>query len=338
MPSSSNLIGHKEQIQSLVADLEADNVAHAYLFAGQKHLGKFTIAKWFAKKLLTIDAEGPDEQKRLAHEVDRLIHPDLLVIDQLWIEDVCEDFEVIARTSNVPQQERAKKGAKTDTISIDDIRALQERLHEVGGGRYRCCLIRSVERMQDEAVNALLKILEEPPAGVVFLLTSESASLLLPTLVSRARVLRFFPLPARDLHTLLQSVPVRPDDRPGGPQDDAQFLLRLAQGAPGVVLRMKGDPDSLRAERQRHAQAAAFWHAQSLAERLKLLEPLAERGDDAQRYLLHLAIALREEREDAAGLQGEVQVDALRELVRDLQTNASRPLLVQRFALAVSGL
>ncbi len=323
MPSASPLIGHEDQIRSLLADVEADNVTHAYLFTGKSHIGKFTAAKWFAHTLLTADAAGAEELVRLHHEIDKLIHQDFFVIDQLWIEGVCEDFDVIARTSNVPQQERAKKKAKTDTVGIDDIRSLQERLHEVSGGKYRCCLIRNVDRLQEEAVNALLKILEEPPAGVVFILTATSTSSLLPTLVSRARVLRFFPLPTRLLHPLVQDAP---------PQD-AQFLLRLAQGAPGVVLRLKDDPDLLRAERQRYSQAVAFWHASTLAERLKLLEPLTERTDDARQYLLHLSLALREEREAIPV----PRALALQDLVRDLQmTNVSRPLLLQRFALAIS--
>ncbi|MFA6523789.1 MAG: hypothetical protein WCS85_05485 [Candidatus Peribacteraceae bacterium] len=316
------IIGHESQLQALLADKEADNVAHAYLFAGRKHLGKFTVAKRFAQELLTVDAESDEEKMRLGHDIDRLLHPDLFVIDRLWIEDVCEDFEVIAKSSNVPQQDRMKNGAKTDTIGIDDIRALQERLHEVSGGRYRCCLIRSAERLHEEAVNALLKILEEPPPGVVFLLTTESLPQLLPTLISRSRVLRFAPLPTEEMIPLVAGIA----------EDDAQFLLRLAQGAPGVILSMKDDPDRLRSERQGYAAALHFWRSHSLGERLRHLQPLSERGEEAEQFLLHLALALREEQSASYP----EQAMALRALTADLRTNASRPLLLQRFALAVS--
>lgn len=317
------IIGHQAQIQALLADKEATNVSHAYLFAGRKHLGKFTVASWFARELLTIDAGDDAERTRLGHDIDRLLHPDLFVIDRLWIEEVCEDFDVIAKSSNVPQQHRAKQPtAKTDTVGIDDIRALQERLHEVSGGRYRCCLIRSAERLQDEAVNALLKILEEPPPGVTFLLTTESLPSLLPTLISRSRVLRFSPLPVKEMFPLVAGIP----------EEDAQFLLRLAQGAPGVVLGMKDDPDRLRLERQGYAAALHFWRSHSLGERLRHLQPLSERGKEAEQFLLHLALALREEQSTFFP----EQAMALRALTADLRTNASRPLLLQRFALAVS--
>jgi len=321
MPSSTDIIGHESQIEALRSDIASDNVAHAYLFAGKPHLGKFTVAKWFARELLTSDARDDADRTQLLREIDRLLHPDLLVIDQLWMEDICEDFDVLAKSSNVPQQHRAKAGAKTDTISVDDVRALQDRLHEVSTGRFRCCLIRGAERMQAEAVNTLLKIVEEPPPGVVFLLTTESASALLPTLVSRSRVVRFSPVPLPLLTSLVADAST----------DDAQFLLRLAQGAPGIILRMKADPDALRLERQQYASALAFWHASSLAERLQLLKPLEAKGEDAQRFLLHLALALREERGDALS----DRAAALHGLLRNLKTNASRPLLAQKFAMEV---
>jgi DNA polymerase-3 subunit delta' len=320
MVPSTEIIGHESQLQALRKDLETDNVAHAYLFAGKRHLGKFTAAKWFAETLLLSDVSETEREKR-RHEIDRLLYRDLLVIDQLWIEESCEDFDVIARYSNVPQQHRQKAKAKTDSISIEDIRALQGQLHEVGGGRFRCCLIRSVERMQEEAVNALLKILEEPPPGVVFLLTTEHQSRLLPTLVSRTRVLRFSPLSRKELVPLVRDANA----------EDASFLLRLSQGAPGVILRLRGDPDLLRAERQRYTNALSFWHARTLGERLRQLEPLNERGEDAEQFLLHLALALREERTPDSVRR----TAALLQLTRDLRTNASKPLLAQRFALAV---
>lgn len=323
MAALADIIGHALQVQSLQEDLALGNVAHAYLFAGKKHLGKCTVARWFAQALLTVDAKDAQERGKIERDIERLLHPDLLVIDRLWIEEVCEDNDLIAQYSNVPQQHRVKAGAKTDTISIEDIRALQERLHEVSGGRFRCCIIRSVERLQEEAVNALLKILEEPPPGVVFLLTTESFSSLLPTLVSRSRILHFASVPTSALIPLVSEAP----------PDDAQFLLRLAQGAPGIIFQYRDDPDALRGERQRYAQAVAFWHASTLLERMRLLEPLHERTAESHEYLLHLFLALWEELPS----QREAFMQPLLTLARDLRTNASRPLLTQRFACSITG-
>lgn len=315
-----DIIGHTRQRAELAADLEGGHVAHAYLFAGPPSIGKTMIARRFARSLL-LEGIGAEERERTAYEIDRLLHPDLLVLDDLWIEDVREDWDVIARSSNVPQQHRSKaaKIMKTDTISIDDVRVIQERLYETGRGRWCCCIVRSVERMRDEAASAFLKILEEPPEGRVFLLTTESLTSLLPTIVSRTRVVHFDRVPEKEMQPLVA----------GLPEAEAHFLLHLSQGAPGIARRLREDPEQLRNERLLHSRALSFWTGTALSERLKLLMPLAKRGGEADRLLLHLALTLREH-----GVQPSSE-RALADLVRGLETNAHRQLLVQRFALAI---
>ncbi|OGJ59625.1 hypothetical protein A2881_03200 [Candidatus Peribacteria bacterium RIFCSPHIGHO2_01_FULL_55_13] len=311
------IVGHEDQRAALTSDIASDNVSHAYLFHGPEHLGKMTTALWFARELL---CSGTNEEECAAvqHQIERLTHPDLFVVDQLWMEETCEDWNVIAKSSNVPQGHRAKAGAKTDTISIDDIRELQSRLYEKGLSKYRCCVIRSAERMQDNASNALLKILEEPPAGLVFILTTASSSVILPTIVSRSRTLPF----RRVSEAALKSMISESD------ADDQQFILSLAQGAPGVVRTLADDPDMLRAHRLLKGKAVAFWQARALADRLQHLVPLLERGEEADRFLLHLALTLRE----TPGRSAE-SAHALLELLRGLKTNAHRQILVQRFAV-----
>ncbi len=348
MTASDAILGHRSQLTALGKDLALNNVSNAYIFSGARHLGKFSIAKRFGRELLC-DGLSPEESGAVDEQIRRLLHPDFLVIDQLWIEDVCEDFAVLGKSSNIPQQHRAKNSpAKTDKISIDDIRAVQERLHEVGAGRYRCCIIRSVERMQTEAVSALLKILEEPPEGVVFLLTTQNIASLPPTLVSRARVLHFTRLTDAELDPLLTgaspstSLPPSPSGygRAGRAGDEErQFLLRVAQGAPGVIKRLRDNPDLLRAERQVYSNALAFWHSRSNVERLQLLSPLHERSAEAEKFLLHLYLAFREEHAGAhhdAPLHDPSSVRHLTELSRNLETNVNRQLLAQKFVLELA--
>lgn len=311
------IIGHKEHCAALLSDIASENVSHAYLFAGPEHLGKRTMALWFARELLRV-GKDPEQCVQIEHEIERLMHPDLFILDQLWMEETCEDWSMIARTSNVPQGHRQKSGAKTDTISIDDIRALQQRLYETGLSRYRSCIIRSAERMQENASNALLKILEEPPAGLVFILTASSSGALLPTITSRVRVLPFRRVPEPILLSLL----------PDTSKDDKQFILSLARGAPGVVQMLRSDPDMLRAHRLLKGKAAAFWQAKALADRLQHLTPLVERGEEADQFLLHLSLALRE-----MPAPNHRSTQALLELLRGLKTNAQRQIIIQRFAV-----
>lgn len=320
MEAPAEIVGHVLPIAALLQDLASDNIAHAYLFVGPPRLGKFTIARWFADALLCL-GRTPEDAAAVREATRRLIHPDLLILDQLWIEGICEDWEMIGRRSNVPQEHRKKAGARSDRIGIDDVRVIHDRLHISGSGRYRCCCIRRIERMEDPPANAFLKILEEPPEGRVFLLTADSLDAVLPTVVSRTRVLRFQRLPTQTLFPLVADLP----------EEDRHFLLHVAQGAPGAIRRLRSDPDTLRRERLLHSRALTFWRTSSFAQRLKTLEPMAEDTEEARSFLLHLALALREE-----GPAHPLQEQALRQLIHALQTNVQRPLLLQQFALAVS--
>ncbi len=321
MPKLQKIIGHASQQEQLRGDLEQGNIAHAYLFSGPRHLGKMPLALQFAYELLSTDV--PEEKHpEVLSQFERLTHPDLLVLDQLWMEDVCDDWDAIAKTSNVPQRHRSKAPAsKTDIIGIDDIRALQERLMDTGSGTYRCCIIRSVERMQDAAANAFLKILEEPPKGLVFLLTTQHQSSLLPTIISRTRVLPFRRVSMKDVAILLE----------GAPEDDQKFMLHIASGAPGMVVRLRDDPDLLRLHRTIHTTAQSFWNTHSLRERLQILEPLHKRGKEADDLLLHLGLTLREQ----SATSRMKNTPAYQQLIGCFQTNTHRQLLSQQFALEI---
>lgn len=317
----SSIVGHARQIANLETDLESGNVSHAYLFVGPEHVGKSTVARWFATELLT---RGLDNKAKASAEaqIERLIHRDFLSLDKLWIEDQSEDLDEIAESSNIQQSHRWKSPAmRSDVISIDDVRVIQERVYETGEGARRVCFIRGIDRLQDAAANAFLKILEEPPEGRVFILTTSSDSLLLSTIVSRSRVLRFDRVADALVAPLLARLP----------EDDRSFALHLAQGAPGVAIALASDPDTLREERLMHNQAVSFWGPMSTSERLKALSPITDKGGDADRFLLHLALALRESPAHSAA-----RADAFRLLVRRLQTNAYKPLIAQEFVLSLA--
>lgn len=313
----TDIVGHASQLAQLRSDIASENIAHAYLFSGTAHLGKTTIAKRFAYDILAQDSEDTDA---VESSMSNLTHPDYICVDQLWIEGVCEDWDTIAESSNVQQLHRSKAPkAKTNTISIDDVRSLQERLIETRMGKHRVCMITSLERMQDAAANAFLKILEEPPEGLVFVITTERMSTLLPTLVSRCRTVSFQQVRHAELLKLLS----------GASEDDQKFITHIARGCPGLTVSLRDDPDLLRAHRTMHATAQSFWRSSSLRERLQILGPIAKRGKEADDMLLHLGLTLREQ-SSASISQCSRPYNTL---IRDLQSNAHRQLLCQRFAL-----
>lgn len=320
--SSSSLVGHTQQIAQLQNDLTSGNIAHAYLFAGPAHVGKMAIAKQFAVMLLKREKDE-EEQRMIDDQTDRLMHPDFLVLDQLWISEEQENWDQIAQASNVPQHHREKKKVKSNSISIDDIRSLQERLAIAPTSGVLCCVIRSVERLQDAAANAFLKMLEEPPSKVVFVLTTEHRESLLPTLISRTRTILFHPVSLLELKPLVSQLD----------SDDASFILHLSQGAPGKVVRLLKDPDLLRHEKQLHAQADKFWSERSRHRRLQWIMNAAEKSADPEKILLHLGISLQEH------VRSSMRQDwykAYMELLSGMRTNAQRGILLEQFVFAVS--
>ncbi len=318
----TSIIGHATQTAQLLSDIEKKNVAHSYLFSGPRHIGKFTVAHWFAWHLLS-GGMSDQEQEKVRKSISKLTHPDLLVLDRLWMEEKQDAWEYVTETSNVPQAHRAKRRVRTDTIGIDDIRAITDRLHETPSSPYVCCLIRSIERMQAPAANAFLKILEEPPPRVVFLLTTESSASLPPTIVSRTRNLLFHPVGRQEIRPLVRSLSA----------EEAAFIEHLSQGAPGFVLELLHNPDLLREEKLLHGQARRFWQAASLHERLQWLLSLQQEKKDLAHVLLHLGLALREQ--PKRELLPARHRSYMR-LLADYRTNAHKGLLLGRFALSVT--
>lgn len=150
------------------------NQPHAWLMYGQAGIGKLDFAKHFAQLLLcenpTPDHQ-PCEQCVSCHLFAQNSHPDL--------------FEL---TPEKPEGDNAAK--KLPQIKIDIIRQAIEfaQLSSHRGGK-RIILLYPVENMNTNAANALLKILEEPPESVLFLLITHNKDLVLPTIRSRCRLL-----------------------------------------------------------------------------------------------------------------------------------------------------
>lgn len=275
-------LGHRRQCHILLEQLKAGNVHHGYLFCGPRHIGKFTVARWFAVECL--GAGCSDRRLEIAHAVERNVHPDVLVLDQLWIDGVCTDWSEIARSSNVPQAHRAdlRRRAKSDTIGIDDIRALHDRLIVRPQGGLAFCLIRSLERLHLTAGHALLHMLEEPPTNVVFLCTTQVSDAIPSTIRSRLWPLLFSPLPSTELLSFI----------PASLGYDRPFLLEFAQGAPGVVERCRSDQQYLRRQKILRGTSARLLDAHDPSERWKLLQSASEELPDLLRHLL-LEIRLR---------------------------------------------
>lgn len=162
--------GQPAAVNMIRAVLTSGRAAHAYLFVGPRGVGKATTAEMFAASLLCeadIVAERPCGHCPACADVAAGRHADVYKLEP-------ED----------------------DKIFIDQVRRLQQRamLRPVRS-RHKLFMIEGLDVATEQAQNALLKLLEEPPGGTVFILIAHRETPLLPTIVSRCVSVRFGPLP-----------------------------------------------------------------------------------------------------------------------------------------------
>lgn len=161
-----SIIGHQEIKKRLMRLLEKDRMPHAMIFAGPAGIGKTMMACAVASAM-----------------AGRLLFSNIHI-------DEKTDIPVIADKDDAYYL--APNGSM---LKVDQFRQLQSQLILQGkAGCKRICIIDHVETMNAEFANRMLKILEEPPAGVYFILITDQAALLLPTIISRCAEILFEPV------------------------------------------------------------------------------------------------------------------------------------------------
>lgn len=205
------LAGHDEAWREWRAAMVSARMHHAWLLTGARGLGKGSFAMAAARELV---AEAG------VHQPDGDHHPDILVLDHL----PANDDEEKKRAEGKPFQTKRN-------ITIDQIRRMQQRLttRPTLGSR-RAVIIDPADDMERGAVNALLKSLEEPPAGTHFLLVAHRPGRLLATVRSRCRMVHFAPLDASAIDAVLQR------EAPEADADERAAAIAAATGSPGAAL------------------------------------------------------------------------------------------------------
>jgi DNA polymerase III subunit delta' len=244
-----------------VARMVAGPTPHAVLLVGPPAVGKTTLAEDMAAALLCEASDRTDRPCRACRGC-RLVaagnHPDLhrLVPEgpggQVVIGDV--------------REARAARGVR------DLVRDLA--LLPVEGGA-RVAIIEGAAQMNEDAQNALLKTLEEPPAGVTIVLCVDREESLLPTVRSRCARIRLGPAGPREIEALL-------DDLGLADPSTAGRLARLAEGRPGVAVAYARAPEAV-AIRDEIARTLLDLLPRSRSRRLTAArEVLARAGDLAE--------------------------------------------------------
>lgn len=260
--SDWGLVGHEWVIRALAHSLATERVAHAYLFTGPHAIGKTTLARALAQALQCCGASRPCGQCLACQKIARDRHPDVQIIEGV---PPRYDFD-----KDPPPPPRANEWEKR-TLRIKQIRDVEHGLARAPfEGRWKIIILRRFEEAEEEAANAFLKTLEEPPRHTRVILTARDGGLLLPTIVSRCQVFALRPLASNVIaDALMQRYHVAPAE--------ARVLARLAAGRLGWAVRAHQDRARL-AARAQYLDALQGALMEGRAERIARAETLAQQS------------------------------------------------------------
>lgn len=198
------VIGQDPISQTLTNAIKTDKVAHAYLFAGTRGVGKTTMARILAKALNCLSVDAPTTQP-------------CCKCDSCIAINIGEDIDVIEID-----------GASNN--SVDEVRRLRENaIYRPARCRFKIYIIDEVHMLSTSAFNALLKILEEPPSHVKFIFATTEPNKVIPTVQSRCQRFDFTNISPRliaeQLKKILQQEEIECED------DLILSLARMANGS-----------------------------------------------------------------------------------------------------------
>lgn len=197
--------GHAAAVHSLQMAVSQERINHAYLFTGPSAVGKFIAARVFAASILC--PQGGCGECNTCRRVMEEKHPDVTVIRPAG--------------KNIPVETIRQ-------VRLDSFRKPVESDH-------RIYIIKNADRMWDEGASTLLKVLEEPPANVVFILLTVNPLGMLPTIRSRCHEIAFSLVPPADLKEYIL-------ERKDVTAEQAELVVRLTGGVLGRALDWCDEP------------------------------------------------------------------------------------------------
>lgn len=202
--------GHEAPWREWRAAQDGPRLHHGWMLAGKRGVGKATFALAAARELVA--EPGVPQPKG--------DHPDVIVLEPLP-----------ATADDEKKRDEGKPYQTKRNITVDQVRAMQQRLttRPTLGSR-RAIVIDPADDLEKGAANALLKSLEEPPAGTYFLLVTHRPGRLLPTIRSRCRILQFAPVGDAEIEAILRR------EAPEAGTAVREAAIAAAGGSPGAAL------------------------------------------------------------------------------------------------------
>ena len=214
--TTRTLVGHEEAQAEILHAWNSGRFPHAFLIGGPEGIGKATLAYKIARfvlsqpsvpaKSLNVSNDNP-----AVHQIAALSHPDFLLLRRIAPD---EDKKVPTEILLGAARPIKKKKSPTEIVLGETGNRENFFASTAASGGYRVCIVDALDDLNKSGANALLKILEEPPARSLFLLISHSPGRLLATIRSRCRKLLLRPLATEDVTRALKNIAQETGDLP----------------------------------------------------------------------------------------------------------------------------
>lgn len=274
------LFGHQHLQGSLRASIERGALPASLLLHGPRGVGKQRLAHWIAQLLLCTGENKPCGHCQSCRNALEIRHPDIhWFFPRPRLKDSDADAESIRDDIQEAIEERqAASGlygpaSGSEGVFVTTVRALvHSAAMKPALGARKVFIVGDAERMvaqegADQAANAFLKLLEEPPADTTIIITSSEPGALLPTVRSRVSPIRVTPVSDADVKLFLAEPAVKAFL---GDDNSLEDRVRLAAGAPGRLLAGDGPAKAMTAARKLYdaaiAPSSAPLYATSLAQ------------------------------------------------------------------------
>jgi DNA polymerase-3 subunit delta' len=201
----NDILGHEKTLEIVSAYIDKGCFSGGYIFSGAEGIGKKAAAIAIAGKLnCTSAGERPCGTCGSCLKMEKLQHPDLHII-----------------------------ASESSQIKIEDIRFLQREANfRPYEGAMKVFIIDDAHKLNPEAANSLLKVLEEPPRDSLIILVTHKPQSIIKTILSRCKVIRFSPLSFSLMEGILA-------ERYALDREAAHFLVSYSEGRLGAAIRLK---------------------------------------------------------------------------------------------------
>lgn len=303
------LIGHKKQKEHLNRALANGVVASSYIFSGPAHIGKRTLAEFFARAII-------DGQQAIdfADGAERDYYGDLLTCAPIT------EVKKIAQKKGAKKKGGAKKLQEknmTHDISVDQIR---EVVHELSlssfHGQARVLIIDDADRMGRGAQNAFLKTVEEPPRNAYIIFVTSDISRLLPTMRSRAQTLSFGLMNEDALH---------------GISSDTQ-LCAMAMGRPGLLKQLQNDAVVKEQYKNGHMQEQTVLEG-SITQKIAIADDLSKDKEYARDVLTMMQWKIRQQTVQDGSYENFTKIMHIEKTRQLLRTNVNARMALEELFL-----